>query len=57
MLYMLTSPYPVIEKYKEEETYNDPKTKKKLKFPSIEEACDVNLSVVVPAYNEEERCK
>lgn len=53
---MITSPYPVIEKIKEE-TYNDPKTKKKLKFPSIEEAHDVNLSVVVPAYNEEERCE
>ncbi|KOB63103.1 Wollknaeuel [Operophtera brumata] len=43
VLYLLTSPYPVIEKYKEEEMYNDPKTKKKLKFPSIKDACDVNL--------------
>lgn len=52
---MITSPYPCIEKNIEEESYLDPKTKKKLKFPNIKEAQSVNLSVVVPAYNEEER--
>lgn len=54
---MITSPYPVVERFQEESTYNDPCSKSKLKFPSIEEVQAVHLSVVVPAYNEEDRCK
>ncbi|XP_028177362.1 dolichyl-phosphate beta-glucosyltransferase [Ostrinia furnacalis] len=55
IIYVVTNPYPVVERFKEEEYYEDPKSKTKVKFPSIEEPQSVNLSVVVPAYNEEER--
>lgn len=54
---MTSTPYPVVERFKEETTYNDPKSKSKLKFPNIDEVYSVHLSVIVPAYNEEERCK
>lgn len=56
-LYVITKPYPIVEQFEEESTYNDPKSKKRLKFPSISEAESLNLSVIVPAYNEEKRCK
>lgn len=54
---MTTNPYPIVERYKEEESYYDQNLKENVKFPHISEDCSVNLSVVVPAYNEEERCK
>ncbi|VVC89820.1 unnamed protein product [Leptidea sinapis] len=50
-----TEPYPLVERSKEEETYNDPLTSSKKKFPDLEQPCEVHLSVVVPAYNEEDR--
>lgn len=56
-LYVITKPYPIVEQFEEETTYSDPKSKKRLKFPSISEAESLNLSVIVPAYNEEKRCK
>ncbi|XP_073967200.1 dolichyl-phosphate beta-glucosyltransferase-like [Choristoneura fumiferana] len=55
VIYAITNPYPVVEHYKEEESYNDPKSGSRQKFPSIEEPHCLHLSVVVPAYNEEER--
>ncbi|KAI5641105.1 glycosyl transferase family 2 domain-containing protein [Phthorimaea operculella] len=55
IILIVTKPYPVVQRFKEEETYNDPRTKTKSKFPSIKDNYEVNLSVVVPAYNEEER--
>ncbi|KAM3968179.1 dolichyl-phosphate beta-glucosyltransferase wollknaeuel [Aphomia sociella] len=55
ILHMITNPYPTVERYTEEETYKDPKSNKKLKFPDINEPYSVNLSVVVPAYNEQDR--
>ncbi|KAJ2950573.1 hypothetical protein O0L34_g8819 [Tuta absoluta] len=55
IIFVVTKPYPVVERYKEEETYNDPRTKTKPKFPSIKNTFEVNLSVVVPAYNEDKR--
>lgn len=54
---MITNPYPVVERFPEETTYNDAKSKSKAKFPNIAEPQSVHLSVVVPAYNEEERCE
>lgn len=57
IIYATTKPYPIVERYKEEETFRDPVTKKRLKFPNINGHHEVCLSVVVPAYNEEERCK
>ncbi|PZC79081.1 hypothetical protein B5X24_HaOG216896 [Helicoverpa armigera] len=55
ILYLITNPYPVVERFPEESTFNDAKTKRKLPFPNIAEPSSVHLSVVVPAYNEEER--
>lgn len=55
--YVVTKPYPIVERYEEEETYQDHKTKTKVKFPTIRDPYEVNLSVVVPAYNEERRCE
>ncbi|XP_063635905.1 dolichyl-phosphate beta-glucosyltransferase [Cydia splendana] len=52
---IMTKPYPLVEEYQEEESYKEPQTGKRLKFPSIKDPYSVNLSVVVPAYNEEER--
>lgn len=57
LLRVTTEPYPVVERFKDEENYEDPSTKQKIVFPSLQEAYGVNLSVVVPAYNEEERCE
>ncbi|XP_072942279.1 dolichyl-phosphate beta-glucosyltransferase [Epargyreus clarus] len=55
VIYMTTNPYPVVKRYKEEESYYDQNVKTNVKFPHISEDCSLNLSVVVPAYNEEER--
>ncbi|XP_026747509.1 dolichyl-phosphate beta-glucosyltransferase [Trichoplusia ni] len=55
LIFMTSTPYPVVERFKEETTYNDPKSKSKLKFPNIDEVHSVHLSVIVPAYNEEKR--
>lgn len=55
VIYITTKPYPIVERLEEEDFYNDPKTKNKVKFPSIQDPYSVNLSVIVPAYNEEER--
>lgn len=57
MILFITNPYPVIQRYSEEKYYNDLRSQEKIEFPSIEEQSSINLSVVVPAYNEEERCK
>ncbi|XP_045492543.1 dolichyl-phosphate beta-glucosyltransferase [Colias croceus] len=55
LLLNFTEPYPIVERFKEEETYKDPRTKSKDKFPTLEDPSEVHLSVIVPAYNEEER--
>ena len=43
--------------YPSEKIYADPKSNKKEKFPFNLKEGTLSLSVVVPAYNEEERCK
>ncbi|KAJ8727245.1 hypothetical protein PYW08_015642 [Mythimna loreyi] len=55
IIYVMTNPYPVVERFQEETTYSDSKSKNKVPFPNIAEPHSVHLSVVVPAYNEEER--
>lgn len=54
---MVTNPYPHVKRYKEEKSYYDPKTKTNVIFPQISDPPSVDLSVIVPAYNEELRCK
>lgn len=52
-----TSPYPKIIRHKKEEYYQDPSDKSEHAFPSLHDAPTINLSVIVPAYNEEDRCE
>lgn len=48
--------YPVIRRSKKEKYFVDSRTGKEELFPSIGDEPTVNLSVIVPAYNEEVRC-
>ena len=43
-------------KHDDEEYYENP-GKQKEKFPSIEDKPSVDLSIIIPAYEEELRCK
>lgn len=49
-----TTPFPVIKRFKEEEYFEDP-AGKKAKFPSINDEPSIDLSVIIPAYEEEKR--
>lgn len=49
-----TTPYPVIKRFKDEDYFED-QTGTKKKFPSIEDEPSVELSVIIPAYEEEKR--
>lgn len=49
--------YAVVTRSKKEKYFLDSKTGKFLEFPKINDKSSINLSVVVPAYNEEIRCK
>lgn len=53
---MSTKPYPDLGRYDSEKYFLNEKQEKCL-FPSINDLASVELSVIVPAYNEEERCK
>lgn len=46
---------PIIKRYKSEKTFLNPLTQERVEFPFNEANGTVSLSVVVPAYNEEER--
>ncbi|KAH8353058.1 hypothetical protein KR084_008632 [Drosophila pseudotakahashii] len=50
-----TKPYPNIRRHKDEETFLDPHSIKTVTFPSLEDSPSLELSVIVPAYNEEQR--
>ncbi|OXU26676.1 hypothetical protein TSAR_012574 [Trichomalopsis sarcophagae] len=50
-----TEPYPKVLRYGEEKYFLEPNTEEKILFPSIQDEWSVNISVIVPAYNEEER--
>lgn len=47
--------YPIVHRSKKEKYFFDPNTKKFVDFPKSFAAPVLNLSVIVPAYNEEER--
>lgn len=54
VLLQITKPYPEVSRSESEKHF---KTKKgKERFPSLDEKCSINLSIVVPAYDEEKRC-
>lgn len=52
-----TKPYPNIQRHKDEDTFLDPQTIQTIAFPSLDDPPTLELSVIVPAYNEEKRCK
>ncbi|XP_017465014.1 PREDICTED: dolichyl-phosphate beta-glucosyltransferase [Rhagoletis zephyria] len=51
----ITSPFPVIKRRKEETHFLDPIAIQNVNFPSISDAPTLDLSVIIPAYNEEQR--
>lgn len=51
-----TSEYPIVLRSKKEKRFIDPLTAQSQLFPSIEDDASVHLTVVIPAYNEEDRC-
>ena len=59
IIYATTSDtFAVIERFPDEKYYIDPtKQNTKCLFPYLEQKSSIDLSVIVPAYNEEERCK
>jgi dolichyl-phosphate beta-glucosyltransferase len=52
---MSTKSYPELGRYESEKYFFNEKHEKCI-FPSINDSASVELSVIVPAYNEEERC-
>lgn len=54
-LYAITQPYPKICRDEKEKCFYNPKTKSTEPFPTLYDNWSVHLSVVVPAYNEEQR--
>ncbi|XP_065884803.1 dolichyl-phosphate beta-glucosyltransferase-like isoform X2 [Dysidea avara] len=56
-LYLLltSSREPNLSRSQNERTYLDPSTKQRHEFPSLEDNASLSLSVIVPAYKEEER--
>lgn len=55
LLLLTTEPYPKGDRDPEEKWYYDPNSNSKKMFSSLDEKASVHLSVVIPAYNEEER--
>ncbi|XP_054744699.1 dolichyl-phosphate beta-glucosyltransferase [Anastrepha obliqua] len=51
----ITKPFPVIKRSKEETHFLDPVAIQNVDFPSIADAPVLDLSVIIPAYNEEQR--
>ena len=54
-IYITSETYAKVSRYEEEYFFYDPVSKVKVRFSSIDEESSVHLSVVVPAYNEEQR--
>jgi len=56
VIYITSETYPTIIEYEKEKTFLDASNPSlKHQFPSIEEPASVDLTIVVPSYNEEER--
>lgn len=50
-------PFPVWKRYDSEKYFEDPETGIKCPFPTLSDTPSVTLSVIVPAFNEEDRCE
>ena len=58
VLRTLSKPYASVVHYDSEHYFLDPnESNKKIKFPTLSDEPQIDLSVVVPSYNEEERRK
>ena len=56
MIYLyMTSSEPDISCHESENYFVDPSTGERVKFACIDDEASVDLTVVVPAYNEQER--
>ncbi|PVD34871.1 hypothetical protein C0Q70_06150 [Pomacea canaliculata] len=55
ILYATTDPSPDLHRCEDEQFFFDPKKGVKVEFPSISDPPSLDLSVIVPAYNEEKR--
>lgn len=55
ILKVTTTPFPHIVRHKEEEFFTNPLTNENENFPSLEDQPSVELSVIVPAFDEEKR--
>lgn len=53
----VTTPHPVVRRHNNEKYFIRADNGDKENFPSIDDEPSVNLSVIVPAYDEEVRCK
>jgi len=51
-----TSSEPNLSYHDSEKYYFDPTVATKVPFPSLSEEASVDLTIIVPAYNEEKRC-
>ena len=56
-IFVTTIREPDMQRYESEKYFTDPSTKEKLPFPSLADEASLDLSVIVPSYNEELRCK
>lgn len=54
-IYLTSTAYPYLGRYESEKYYVDPSKNDKFKFPSIHDPPSLDLSVIVPAYCEEQR--
>lgn len=55
ILYLTTQPYPKVWRDEKEKIFYNYQKKRYQDFPSLYDDWSVNLSIIVPAYNEEER--
>lgn len=55
ILYVNTLPYPKVWRDDKEKSFLNAKTGNRDKFPSLDDMFSLNLSVIVPAYNEDQR--
>ncbi|XP_049530474.1 dolichyl-phosphate beta-glucosyltransferase-like [Anopheles darlingi] len=55
VLKVTTTPFPKIVRHKDEQFYRDPITGENRRFPSLDDEPTLQLSVIVPAFDEEKR--
>ncbi len=56
-VYLSSQEYAKVTIFSEEKMFIDAATREQLPFPSIHDKPSLFLSVIIPAYNEEKRCK